>query len=73
MIPSILFILPIAALLIVAVACFVPVGVFWAVIDFLIKLRITIKASTDHIPESDIACRTFSYLPLMLPSHHESH
>ncbi len=73
MIPSVLLILPITALLIVAVACLVPVSVFWTVIDFIIKLRIAIKASADYIPENNLACKSFSYLPLVLPPHHEPH
>lgn len=71
MIPSVLLILPMTALIIVAIACLVPVSVFWAVIDFIIKLRLAVKASSEaFIPEHDIACKSFSYLPLVLPPEH---
>ena len=73
MIPGILFVLPVTALFIVTVSALVPASVFWAVVDFLIKLRISIKASAEFIPENDLACKSFSYLPLVIPTHHESH
>ena len=53
MIPTILLILPITALLMVIISALVPVSVFWAAIDFLIKLRIKVKTSAENIPEND--------------------
>jgi hypothetical protein len=73
MIPTILLILPITALLVVTISALVPISVFWAAVDFLIKLRIRVKASTENIPENDLGCKSFSYLPLLLPTHRESH
>ena len=73
MIPGILFVLPVTALLIITVSALVPASIFWAVVDFIIKLRIRLKASVEYIPESDLACKSFSYLPLLLASNQETH
>ncbi len=73
MISSLLLILPVTALLIFTVACLVPVNVFWAVVEFVVKLRIEIKTSAESIPEASLPCKSFSYLPLVIPAHRESH